>query len=111
MAIHGPSEGEKNGGILVEQTSTVSVRCLPADIPTEIAVDVRPLNVHDSLHVKDLQMPEGVEAADDLEKVIVSIVEPRFGVAQAATEEGEEGGTEPAVIGKEGAGESEAPSS
>jgi hypothetical protein len=60
----GPSKGEAEGGILVVQMDQVRVRCLPFRIPDQIDVDIRALLRHDSIHVKDLVLPKGVEAAD-----------------------------------------------
>ena len=104
IKIHGPAKGEESGGILVEQMDSVTVRCTPLNIPEAIEVDVRDLDIHDSIHVKDLSLPDNVESVDDPEKTILSITEPRFGQADEAAE-GEEGAEavaadEPEVIGK-----------
>jgi large subunit ribosomal protein L25 len=73
----GPSKGEAEGGILVVQMDQVRVRCLPLEIPDQIDVDIRALLQHDSIHVKDLVLPKGVEAADGPEALVLSIVEPK----------------------------------
>ncbi len=91
----GPSKGEAEGGILVVQMDQVRVRCLPLEIPDQIDVDIRPLLQHDSIHVKDLVLPKGVEAADAAEALVLSIVEPKKeelpvpGTAEAAPTEPE----------------------
>ena len=102
LKIHGPSKGESAGGILLEQQGTVKLRCLPTNIPTEIEVDVRELDIHDSVHIEDLVLPEGVEPAEEPSRVLISITEPRFGVEEKAEDTGEEGAGEgePEVIGK-----------
>jgi len=105
LRLHGPAEGQKDGGILQEHHAEVAVRCLPTDIPEEIVVDIRPLKVHESIHVSDLVLPANVEAADEPGRVLITLSEPRYGIAEAEAAEGEavegEGG-EPEVIGKEG---------
>src|SRR5262249_4248475 len=95
----GPSKGEAEGGILVVQLDQVRVRCLPLEIPDQIEVDIRPLLQHDSIHVKDLVLPKGIEAVDGPEALVLSIVEPKKeelpvpGAAEAAP-------TEPELITK-----------
>jgi large subunit ribosomal protein L25 len=37
------------------------VRCLPADLPEFIEVDLSKLEINDSIHVRDLKLPSGVE--------------------------------------------------
>ena len=73
----GPSKGEAEGGILVVQLDQVRVRCLPLEIPDQIDVDIRALLQHDSIHVKDLVLPKGLEAVDAPEALVLSIVEPK----------------------------------
>lgn len=103
LRLHGPAIGQKDGGILQELHSEVAVVCFPTDIPEEIMVDIRPLNVHDTVHVSDLVMPENVQAADDPTRALISIGEPRYGVAEGGAEgEEEDEEQQPEVIGKEG---------
>jgi large subunit ribosomal protein L25 len=113
----GPSKGEVGGGILMLQMSQVKVRCMPLEIPDFIEADIRPLELHQSLRVKDLVMPKGIEVADEPEALVLAIVEkkevvvPAPGTAEAAptepeliakapkAEEGEEGEAAPAKGG------------
>ena len=39
----------------------VEVTCLPANLPNFIEVDVKPLQLGQSIHLSDLKLPEGVE--------------------------------------------------
>lgn len=97
----GPSKGEAEGGIFVLQMGQVKVRCLPLDIPDAIEVDIRPLLIHESIKVKDLVLPAGIEPADAPESLVLSIVEPKkeeLPVPGAAAEA--EAATEPELITK-----------
>ena len=58
----GPSKGEAEGGILVLQMGQVKVRCLPLDIPERSRSTSGPLLVHESVKVKELVLPAGIEA-------------------------------------------------
>ena len=79
------SQGIKDGGVL-EVTHELEVETLPMSIPDVITVDVSALNVGDAIHVKDLVLPEGVEALGDPEEVVAIVVTSR-GVEDAAPEE------------------------
>jgi large subunit ribosomal protein L25 len=95
----GPSKGEIGGGILMLQMDAARVRCLPLEIPDQIEVDIRPLELHQSLHAKDLVLPKGVELAESPDALVLAIVEKKeliVPVAGAA----EAGPTEPELITK-----------
>ena len=49
------------GGIVSHVMNEVDIRCLPADLPEFIEVDLSQLNVGHSLHVRELRLPQGVE--------------------------------------------------
>lgn len=49
------------GGSVSHAISEVEVRCLPADLPKNIEVDVSNMNLNDTLHLTDLKLPENVE--------------------------------------------------
>jgi large subunit ribosomal protein L25 len=49
------------GGLITHVLNEVSIRCLPANLPEFIEVDLSEMTVGHSLHVRDLKLPEGVE--------------------------------------------------
>jgi large subunit ribosomal protein L25 len=54
--------GVKESGASISRLLTeIEVSCLPKDLPEYIEVDVGPLGLNDMLHIRDLQLPEGVE--------------------------------------------------
>lgn len=67
------------GGILVKATDKLEIEALPKDLPHEIVVDLSRLEkLHDSLALKDLAIPAGVEVlVEDKELSIVSVTPPR----------------------------------
>lgn len=91
----GVAAGVTVGGILEYVMRDVLVQCLPSLIPDKITVDVTPLKIRDSVHIRDLKVPEGVTLLDDPDKNVISIVPPvAEEVAATTTEEI----TEPEVI-------------
>jgi large subunit ribosomal protein L25 len=66
-----------HGGLLEHILRYLEVECLPADLPQVIQVDVTNLDVGQSLHVRELVLPPGVEAITDPEQTVVAVVESR----------------------------------
>lgn len=83
----GEADGVKNfGGLLEQSMRTISIKCLPKDLPEIIRVDVSALKIGDAVHVRDLQLPAGVEATDDGHLTVFIVAEPTVAEAAATTE-------------------------
>lgn len=83
----GEADGVKNfGGLLEQSMRTISIRCLPQDLPEIIKVDVSALKVGDSIHVRDLPLPKGVEADVDADLTVFIVAEPAVAASSATTE-------------------------
>lgn len=94
LVTKGRAAGITLGGVLHQVHRTLRVRCVPDRIPLKIEADVTPLEVGDSLAVKDLVLPEGVEVLLAAELTVLSIAAPEKDRSEEAEGEGE---------GKEGA--------
>lgn len=99
--LDGNAEGVKQGGIVDHSLREVEITCLPRSIPEELRIDVTSLELGDSLHVRDLVLPDDVELETDADLPVVSVVAPRVEEEAAPEEEGEEG-AEAAAEGEEG---------
>lgn len=98
VVLVGEPKGVKEGGILNQQGTTVTIECLPTDLPAHIEVDVSDLDVHDVLRVADLPQLEGIEYLDDPEEVIASVSLPTAEVEAVEEAESEaEAAEEPAA--------------
>jgi len=77
-----------SGGIVSHVMSDLEIRCLPADLPEFIEVDLKDLALGNIVHVKDLQFPKGVEAIlHGSENPPVAVVQiPRALVADEAAD-------------------------
>ena len=84
------------GGAVLHALTEVEITCLPKDLPAFIEVDLKALNVGQSLHVAQLTFPQGVKpvlhGGEDPMVVSISVVK---GASEAA--EGAEGEAEPAA--------------
>ena len=66
------------GGVLLKTVDEVLVRCLPADLPKEIKVDLSTLKTFDDrIFVKDLNISDKVKIDLDGETVVASVAMPR----------------------------------
>jgi large subunit ribosomal protein L25 len=73
----GIPNGVKNfGGLLEQSLRTLAIECLPRDLPDRIVVDVSALNIGDSIHVRDLQLPPGVTTRVQLDLTALSVLTP-----------------------------------
>lgn len=92
LNLVGEPQGVKEGGVLQVQMREVMVKSLPADIPERLSINIEGLSIGDSLHVRDIALPPGVEILEDPEEVIVSVLAPTLVEEEeeaAAEEEGE----------------------
>ncbi|MGC8627694.1 MAG: 50S ribosomal protein L25 [Acidimicrobiales bacterium] len=76
-------------GILEHTLSMLSVRAIPEQIPSEIAVDVSGLAIGDVVRVKDLKLPAGVTTDLDPEEPVVIAVLSTVSATVAAQEAAE----------------------
>jgi large subunit ribosomal protein L25 len=100
IRLHGTAEGTRTGGVLMQTVTDLPVRCLPDRIPEAIDIDISHLGINDSIHLRDIELPEGVEAEIDADRTICSITPPTAGAGEAAEPAEEAPSGEPEVIGR-----------
>lgn len=94
--------GIKEGGVFMHLMSNVEVRCLPANLPEFIEVDVSGFNIDDTTMLSELKMPKEVEIMafvhggekEDHDTAVVKLHIPKLIVEEEPTpavEEGAEG--------------------
>ncbi len=73
----GEAKGVKQeGGSLDHRIWEIDIICLPTNIPQKIEIDVTSLAIGDTIHVKDIILPEGVITKHDPEAVLFTVVPP-----------------------------------
>ncbi len=65
--------GVKHGGIVLHRLTNLEIRCLPINLPESISVDISELELSQSLHLSELQLPEGIELLHQDDRAVVSI--------------------------------------
>ena len=73
--------GVKTGGGVVQHArNEIDIQCLPDDLPQYIEVDLRDMQLNETLHVLELTMPKGVEPISKLKHenpAVVSVHVPK----------------------------------
>ncbi|HTR79068.1 MAG TPA: 50S ribosomal protein L25/general stress protein Ctc [Gemmatimonadaceae bacterium] len=78
IRFSGTSEGVRTGGGIMEEIlHQIHARLDPANIPEYIEVDVTPLTLGHSFHVRDLHLPDGVEVLDDASATVCVVSAPK----------------------------------
>lgn len=102
---------KQGGGVVAHLLTEVEVRCLPADLPEFIKVDVSKLELGESLHLSHLELPAGVEltalarVGEEHDLPVANVYIPRAVKAE------EEEAAEPATDGEAETPASEEPKS
>ncbi|MBY0525960.1 MAG: 50S ribosomal protein L25 [Gemmataceae bacterium] len=109
VELRGIAPGVTAGGALDQPLHQLSIECLAISVPDHIRVNIGELQIGQSVHVRDLVLPEGVKAMVDADAIVVQVKAP----VVEATAGGVPGapGTEtaePEVIGRKVAAEEEA---
>jgi large subunit ribosomal protein L25 len=98
VVVKGEPVGVKQeGGSLEHILWEIEVECLPTAIPKEFTVDVSPLKIGDTIHVKDLPVPSGAKILNDPSAIVLSVTEPMKEEVPVEAVEGE-AAPEPEVI-------------
>jgi large subunit ribosomal protein L25 len=92
LVAKGKAKGIEDGGMLQLVRRELEVLCLPTQIPEVLEIDITELDIGDSLHVKDISLPEEIEIPADSNFTIVTIVSGKMAeevvAAAEVTEEG-----------------------
>src|SRR5881296_4018835 len=103
----GSPDGVRNaGGVLDQVTREVEIEVLPENIPERVELDVTALKIGDSLHVRDLTIPNA-KLLTEADLTIATVVPPRAEEVAAPTPEAAAEVAEPELIRKVREGEEE----
>ncbi len=100
VELTGKPVGVEQGGVLQTGVREVLVSCLPRQVPDSLVADVSNLDIADTLHVSDLELPEGVTLLADESISIATVLSP-LRIEEEEPEEGEEGEEGEAAEGEE----------
>lgn len=82
--------GVNNGGILQHIRREMEISCLPGSVIEQIEVDVSGLDIGESIHIRDITLPEGITLTQE-EHLTVAVVNAPVASAKSDDEgDGEE---------------------
>jgi large subunit ribosomal protein L25 len=84
----GDPESLKLGGVLDIIHRDLQISCLPKDIPEDVEVDISNLAINESIHVKDITIPN--VTIKDAEDVSIVIIHEKKGQGSEEGEDAEE---------------------
>ncbi len=76
IQLVGEPVGVEEGGVLDHVLREVEISVLPLEVPEALQLDVSQLQVGDSLQVRDIAAPEGVEILSDPDETVAVVVAP-----------------------------------
>lgn len=102
----GTPVGLNEGGVLEHDLVDLEIECLAIEIPDSIRAAIADLHLGQSLHVRDIQLPEGVTAVTSPDAIVCSVRAKKAEAEVAPVAEGE-AAAEPEIITRKKEGEPE----
>lgn len=99
IELKGTAKGVGEGGVLRQELMDLEIECPVASIPESIRINVTDFPLDHVLHVKEIQLPEGVKAMADEDAVVLTVRIPLVRT-EAAVAPVEGATAEPEVIAK-----------
>jgi len=103
----GESPGLKKGGVLTVVRPEIELLVTAGEIPTCVSVDVGEMDLHDTLTISMVTLPEGTKPTIDRDFVIANVTAPS-GLTAADEEEGDEIAADEVPTGDEEEADAEA---
>ena len=103
VVTRGKSEGLEEGGLLQIVRREIELFCLPTAIPESIEVDISDLTIGDSIHMREIALPDDVELPEDIDFTVITVLAPKVEeevVEEEELEEGEEAAEEEGAEGE-----------
>jgi large subunit ribosomal protein L25 len=72
IELKGTAKGAAEGGMVESHTGNLEIECRVTQIPEKIVVSVKEMALGDAIHVKDIQLPEGVKLISSPELLVAT---------------------------------------
>ncbi|MFC1532790.1 50S ribosomal protein L25 [Thermodesulfobacteriota bacterium] len=96
-------KGVTDGGILQHVRREITVSCLPDKLVETIDVDVSELDIGESLHIKDIDLPESIKPLQEEKLTVAVVIAPAVITEEEEEVEEIEGEVEEKAAEEEGA--------
>jgi large subunit ribosomal protein L25 len=77
VELRGIAPGVTAGGLLDQPLHVLRLSCLAIAVPDSVRVNINELQLDGVIHVKDLKLPENVQALADPEAIVVHVIQPQ----------------------------------
>ena len=72
IVLYGTSPGVKEGGMLDHALKEVEIECLPTAVPDNIRINISELEIGNTIHVSDIELPANAKALGSADAIVVS---------------------------------------
>jgi large subunit ribosomal protein L25 len=72
IELKGTAKGAHEGGIITEHADRIEIECQAANIPENIVVLVKDLDVGDAVHAGDIELPAGAKLSSPPETLLIT---------------------------------------
>lgn len=72
IELKGTAKGTSEGGIITEHADHIEIECQAANIPESIVVSVKELDIGDTVHASDIELPAGAKLSSPPETLLVT---------------------------------------
>ncbi|MGB9750385.1 MAG: 50S ribosomal protein L25 [Caldisericia bacterium] len=78
VPIHyiGEPVGVKEGGVLFKALYEIELEAKPMDLPSFVEVNISDLKIGDSIHISDIEIPQGVKVLHEPDETVVTVSTP-----------------------------------
>jgi large subunit ribosomal protein L25 len=80
--------GATNGGVLQHIMRELTITCLPDKLIDAFEVDISGLDIGDSIHIRDIELPEGITSVEEGSLTVAIMAAPTVEVEKEEEEEG-----------------------
>jgi large subunit ribosomal protein L25 len=109
IELKGTAKGTHEGGVITEHTDHLGIECQAANIPESIVVTVTDMDVGDTLHAKDVELPPGAKLSSSPDILLITCSLVAAAKSAEELEEEEEAAAAPEVISEAKEEEAETP--
>jgi large subunit ribosomal protein L25 len=72
IELKGTAKGTHEGGVITEHTDHLEIECQAANIPENIVITVTDMDVGDTLHAKDAELPPGAKLSSSPDILLIT---------------------------------------
>jgi large subunit ribosomal protein L25 len=101
IRLVGIAAGTRDGGLVQQTLHRLEIKCLPKDIPDFLEINIEPLAIGDSVHVKELKF-EKLEILESENTTVVAVIPPIVEQVEVVAVTPEAEVTEPELVGAKG---------